>query len=180
MSHARLTVVFAMLAACRGRADLKPLVGPFSDEAAYLRDCEDWPNPRLELSEVVAKRGPSRAVVSLVEVRESQAAASCRAMVKTKAGLFVGPSFLCAADRSDELVETDEARIDFDENGAELRFRVGYLLVSYFRGPEHRDPPPHHQDYAIRCALDGKRPACTDPPAIGGYGGAPCRRPSAP
>lgn len=97
--------------------------------------------------------------VALREVRETWTAASCQVTLETADGLFVGHSFLCSANRSDENVTTDQVSATISGDTAIIAFRVAYQIDQ---------GTPDVKAYRIECSL--REPlSCTAPPAIGGY-----------
>jgi len=166
-------VLVQLLAACRGATDraraLSPgnqggsaspgadasLIGPFKriEDAEHLQSGDE----PMQVTALGAAKGPVH--VSLVEVRNSAAAASCMVALDTAAGMYLGEDFLCSADRSDERVFTDAVQIAIEGTTATVRFRTSYQL---------EDTKPDVRTYTVTCALGGVL-SCTPPPAIGGY-----------
>lgn len=66
--------------------------------------------------------------VALREVRGSYTSATRVVALETPAGILVGDDFLCAADRSDETLSTDEVAVTIAADVAIIRFRVSYRL----------------------------------------------------
>src|SRR5436190_21208809 len=60
--------------------------------------------------------------VALREVRDTWTAASCVVTIETPDGLFVGHRFLCSANRSDEVVTTDQVSATITGDTAVVAF----------------------------------------------------------
>ncbi len=139
-----------------GAAD-ESLTGPYArieDTPEFEYDDHD----RRTTDRVLAS-APGSVTVALRELRSSDAAASCLVTIETTAGIHAGPSFLCSADRSDEVVVTDQVALAVEGSHATIRFRTSYEL---------NGPPARVGNYTVTCTLAPVL-SCTLPPKIGGY-----------
>jgi hypothetical protein len=142
--------------------------GPFADIKAVLRTCYRTRDDVKPTSTTLAeKRAPGGVIVSLREYRTLPSSAGCAVTIQTPAGIYVGPEFLCSADRSDERIITKRVTIATTATAATLRFTVSYQHLEMF-DPAHNGVP-HASDHVIRCTFGRERPTCTPPPTMG-YG----------
>jgi hypothetical protein len=134
------------------------LAGPFARmlDAPELKDMGSAEEP-VDVTQLGSHAGT--VTIALREVRASASSASCVVAIETADGVFVGPAFWCAADRSDESLVTDQVTIAVDGDDAVIKFRTSYQLDT---------GPPDVQPREIRCNL-GAALSCTAPPKIGGY-----------
>jgi hypothetical protein len=139
------------------RADVS-LRGPFARlaDAPGFEHVGDAEAP-AEVTVLGATDGTAK--VALRQVRDTWTAASCMVTIETPDGVFVGHSFLCSANRSDEDVKTDQVSATITGDAAIVAFRVSYQIDQ---------GTPDVKAYQIRCSL-GATLSCTAPPAIGGY-----------
>jgi hypothetical protein len=151
-----------------------PLAGPFPGLEALWRRCHGTTRG-ITTTTLAERRAPGGVTVSLREYRVSPSAASCAVTIQSRTGLYVGPTFLCVAGRSDEEISTARPRVAITGSEATVRFAVSYLRGDFLAHPEARKHRPAARDYEIRCSLAGPTPRCEPPPDIGGYGVAPCQ-----
>ncbi|MCB9562556.1 MAG: hypothetical protein H6708_19310 [Kofleriaceae bacterium] len=142
----------------RGDARLRPLAGPYPSIAAVAAARGDGGDDLRVRVLASARAGDDE--VGLVELATTTTAASCMVVAWRGDRVFAGPGFLCAAARSDEDVRTDAVAIATVDGELAIRFDVTYARD---RAPAS---PAHHE---IRCDVTARPPACTAPPAIGGY-----------
>jgi len=134
------------------------LTGPFE----RLQDWPEFPTAWEDADPVrvtALGRAEGPVTVSLVEVRATDAAASCLVTIETPEGVYAGDDFLCSAFRSDETVNTAQVSVSIDGATATVRFRTSYQL---------EQGTPDVGNYTITCSLESVL-SCTPPPAIGGY-----------
>jgi len=135
-----------------------PLFGPYPDVAAlqraFLIEGED-----AAVTARAEAPGPSSSTIAVLELRGEPASAECGVSIRTAAGIFIGPTFLCSATRSDETVSIDDIAIETAGAEATVRFRVSFAADQ---------AAAETTDHVVTCTV-GDRPACTSPPAIGGY-----------
>jgi hypothetical protein len=82
--------------------------------------------PGVTLTTLGSADGP--VVVALVEKRDEDASAGCMVTIRTGEGFYVGHDFLCSADRSDEVVTTDQVTVTVTGETAVVRFRTSYTF----------------------------------------------------
>jgi len=152
-----------------------PLEGPFADLPALWGHCRSgWDKDESVTTVLAEQRAPDGPAVSLRSYSNTPAAGSCAVTIETAAGLYVGSFFLCAADRSDELVSTKDVTISTTPTEATIDFSVSYLQGDFVDNPDARKLPPAVSHHVIHCNLAGTAPQCTAPPDIGGYVHSSC------
>jgi hypothetical protein len=176
-----------VLLACGGRADAEgsssvepseavvqgaplDLYGPYADDRTVIRQCQLGADGRM----LAEERAPGGQVVGLREFRAAPSSGHCAVTIHTAAGTFVGPTFLCMVDRSEEEITTLRPVISISATEATLRFALSYQMVidPYHRAMSKRLPTV--TDYIVQCNLEGPRPKCTLPPRIGAYDWGRC------
>jgi hypothetical protein len=146
------------------------LDGPFADLPAIWQRCQGgWDAESSTTTILAEKRAPGGPSVSLRAYSDSPAASGCAVTIETAAGLYVGPSFLCAADRSDERISTGEVTIALSSTAATIDFASTYLEGDFASDPNARTLRPSVSHHQIRCDLTGSIPRCSLPPMGGGY-----------
>lgn len=166
----RIATLALVLAACGGSTrgtttpdpDVvgRPLAGPYPTLTAAVAALGDDAAPAA--IELAATRTDD-AVVALIDLTAHDgAASSCAVAVTTAAGVFLGPSFLCWADRSDERIET---RASAAPAGVALMIETTVRTVA----EDGQVGPATTIAHRVVCDLGGQIPTCSPPPAIGGH-----------
>lgn len=146
----------------------KTLDGPFRDVAAVWRDCRHEADDARQRTTTLAETTLDRTKIALLEYRVRMPAAGCAITVTTPKGLYVGPEFLCAADRSDERIALSDIGVTAGDRVATFRY-----TTSYERNINGVWRPPAVSHHVIRCKLS-EVVECTSPDPLEDYGAARC------
>ncbi|MBK9033623.1 MAG: hypothetical protein IPL61_20560 [Myxococcales bacterium] len=134
----------------------RPLAGPYPSLKAAVAAWAPAPKRFAVVTLATTPVGAAELALVRVDDRAAPAAASCALAVRIARATYLGPGFLCQADRSDERIGTVATA---GAAPGELWFTVSY---------QRDDVPVVAVAYALQCDVTSAPPVCTEPPAIGG------------
>src|SRR5689334_21346272 len=96
------------------------MYGPYPDDRTIVRQCQLGVNGRV----LAEQRMPGGEVVALREFRAIPSSGHCAVTIRTPAGTYVGPSFLCSVDQAEDDTSTLRPAVSTTETEAMVRFAI--------------------------------------------------------